>query len=68
MIFADPTRQLYHALGMNIETLGTTPAEQQKRSYLTMGRFANAMHSIWVRLSREPHADRELTLDSREAL
>ncbi|RDB14547.1 Thioredoxin-like protein AAED1 [Hypsizygus marmoreus] len=46
-IYADPSRALYHALGMNIESLATTPAGQQKRSYLTLGKFTNAMLSIW---------------------
>jgi hypothetical protein len=48
-IYADPSRQLYHALGMDIENIAGTPAGEKKRSYLTTGRFANAMISIWVR-------------------
>jgi len=46
-IYANPTRKLYHALGMNIENLETTPAGQQKRSYVTMGYLSNALQSIW---------------------
>jgi len=49
-IFADPTRELYHALGMDIETVALTPSGQEKRSYLTLSTFANVMQSIWVRL------------------
>lgn len=49
LIFADPTRALYHALGMDIERLAVTPAGEQKRSYLTTGRLTNAVSSFWVR-------------------
>ncbi|KDR86128.1 hypothetical protein GALMADRAFT_54116 [Galerina marginata CBS 339.88] len=45
--FADPTRKLYHALGMDSETLQVTPANEQKRSYLTMGAFSNIAMSLW---------------------
>lgn len=47
-IYADPTRELYRTLGMNIETTKTTPAGQQKRSYITMGMFSNVLLSTWV--------------------
>ncbi|KAF5376209.1 hypothetical protein D9615_008488 [Tricholomella constricta] len=46
-IYADPSRALYHALGMNIEKLEGTPAGQERRGYLTKGAFVNAMQSIW---------------------
>ncbi|KAF8954544.1 AhpC/TSA antioxidant enzyme-domain-containing protein [Flammula alnicola] len=46
-IYADPTRKLYHALGMDIETLDRTPAGEQKRSYLTLSFFSNVVQSIW---------------------
>ncbi|KAF9466651.1 AhpC/TSA antioxidant enzyme-domain-containing protein [Collybia nuda] len=46
-IFADPSRQVYHALGMDIKKLAGTPAGEKKRSYLITGRFSNAMLSIW---------------------
>lgn len=50
-IYADPTRQVYRALGMNLETLAQTPAGQPKRSYLTSGNITNIVRSIWVRIS-----------------
>ncbi|KAK7062871.1 hypothetical protein VNI00_000368 [Paramarasmius palmivorus] len=34
-MYAEPSRELYHALGMNIETLALTPAGQEKRSYVS---------------------------------
>ncbi|KAM6492679.1 AhpC/TSA antioxidant enzyme domain containing protein [Amanita muscaria] len=46
-IYADPSRKLYHSLGMTIETLATTPSGQQKRSYLTSSFFSNVIQSIW---------------------
>ncbi|KAF9477037.1 hypothetical protein BDN70DRAFT_881682 [Pholiota conissans] len=46
-IYADPTRTLYHTLGMDVETLKGTPKGETKRSYLTVGGFTNAMLSIW---------------------
>ncbi|KAL0579916.1 hypothetical protein V5O48_002087 [Marasmius crinis-equi] len=49
-IYAEPTRKLYHALGMDIETLAGTPADQEKRSYLTAagGLLKRSLVSIWV--------------------
>ncbi|KAF8887384.1 AhpC/TSA antioxidant enzyme-domain-containing protein [Infundibulicybe gibba] len=46
-IYADPSRKLYKALGMDIENLDGTPAGQEKRSYRTTSTFVNAMQSIW---------------------
>jgi len=46
-IYADPSRKLYHTLGMDIENLATTPANEEKRSYLTMGLFSTTIMSIW---------------------
>ncbi|KAF8194092.1 AhpC/TSA antioxidant enzyme-domain-containing protein [Pholiota molesta] len=46
-IYADPTRELYHTLGMDIENLEVTPKGETKRSYLILSRFANTMKSIW---------------------
>ncbi|KAG7443868.1 uncharacterized protein BT62DRAFT_971657 [Guyanagaster necrorhizus] len=46
-IYADPSRKLYHALGMNIETLAATPAWKEKRSYLKLGTFSNVVSSIF---------------------
>lgn len=48
-IYADPSRTLYHALGMTIENLEGTPIGQQRKSYLTVGVFTNILQSIWVR-------------------
>ncbi|KAK0202291.1 AhpC/TSA antioxidant enzyme-domain-containing protein [Desarmillaria ectypa] len=45
-IYADPTRKLYHALGMDIGTLAATPAGKERRSYLKAGTFSNAVSSI----------------------
>lgn len=48
-IYADPTRSLYHELGMTIESLQQTPAGEQRKSYLRTGAITNALKSIWVR-------------------
>ncbi|KAJ7270056.1 AhpC/TSA antioxidant enzyme-domain-containing protein [Mycena haematopus] len=45
-IFADSNRQLYFALGMDIQTLAATPSSQQKASYITEGALSNAWKSI----------------------
>jgi len=50
-IYADPKRELYQALGMTTETLARTPANEERRSYLRKGTFANVLGSIWVSLS-----------------
>lgn len=46
-IYADPSRELYHKLGMTTENLKTTPAGQQKRSYVP-GMVSNVLKSIWA--------------------
>ena len=46
-MYADPSRQLYHTLGL-IENLDRTPAGQEKRSYLGKGFLGNMLSSIWV--------------------
>ncbi|KIM38278.1 hypothetical protein M413DRAFT_448014 [Hebeloma cylindrosporum] len=46
-IYADPSVKVYHALGMDVENLKATPANQQRRSYLTVGGLSNALMSIW---------------------
>ncbi|KAF9235052.1 AhpC/TSA antioxidant enzyme-domain-containing protein [Melanogaster broomeanus] len=46
-IYADPSRALYHALGMTIETLAATPANEPRKSYLQTGNLVNALQSIW---------------------
>ncbi|KAF8621933.1 hypothetical protein AX15_007396 [Amanita polypyramis BW_CC] len=47
VIYADPSRELYHTLGMTMETLARTPTGQTKRSYLTTSMFSNVIQSIW---------------------
>jgi hypothetical protein len=49
--FADPTRTLYHALGMNVETLERTPKGQKRPSYLSFGPMGGLMQSLWVNIS-----------------
>jgi hypothetical protein len=46
-IYADPTRKLYHALGMDIENTATAPAGQ-KPSYVKLSYTANLFKSIKV--------------------
>ncbi|KAF8837370.1 hypothetical protein BDN67DRAFT_205350 [Paxillus ammoniavirescens] len=46
-IYADPSRKLYHALGMTIESLALTPAGEPRKSYLQKGDTVNALRSIW---------------------
>ncbi|KAI6031147.1 AhpC/TSA antioxidant enzyme-domain-containing protein [Pisolithus microcarpus] len=46
-IYADPKRELYHALGMTYETLALTPANEKRRSYLQKGLLGNTLSSIW---------------------
>lgn len=50
-IYADPSVKIYHALGMDVENLQRTPANEERRSYLTVGGLSNALMSIWVRSS-----------------
>jgi len=45
--FADPTRKLYHALGMDIESLERTPKGQPRPSYLSLGPIGGIMQSLW---------------------
>ncbi|KAJ8521997.1 hypothetical protein ONZ45_g1349 [Pleurotus djamor] len=45
-VYANPTRDVYRALGMTIETLQATPSGATKRSYITEGRFSNIYTSI----------------------
>ena len=49
-IYADPSRQLYFTLGMDIQNLKVTPANQPKPSYYRMSRLSNLWWSIKVRL------------------
>ncbi|KJA19195.1 hypothetical protein HYPSUDRAFT_144043 [Hypholoma sublateritium FD-334 SS-4] len=46
-IYADPSRTLYHTLGMGIENLDGTPKGEMRKSYLTQGVVKNALQSIW---------------------
>lgn len=49
-IYADPSRDLYHTLGL-IENLDATPSAQQKPSYIVRSTIGNVLKSIWVRLT-----------------
>ncbi|KZP05557.1 hypothetical protein FIBSPDRAFT_1054036 [Athelia psychrophila] len=53
-IYADPTRSLYHELGMTTESLQQTPAGEQRKSYLRTGAIANAFKSIWTGPLKNP--------------
>ncbi|KAF7784882.1 hypothetical protein Agabi119p4_1047 [Agaricus bisporus var. burnettii] len=46
-IFTDPTRNLYRALGMNIENLETTPSGEKKRSYIKKSAVSGILSSVW---------------------
>ena len=50
-LFADPTRTLYHALGMDIENLQRTPKGQARPSYISVGPIRDLVQSLWVNLS-----------------
>ena len=47
-MYADPSRRLYSTFGLT-QNLETTPAGQEKRSYLGKSFIGNVMSSIWVR-------------------
>jgi len=53
-IFTDPTRKLYHALGMTMESLELTPAGEEKKSYVRTGFLSNVMQSIWTGPIKNP--------------
>ncbi|RXW14940.1 hypothetical protein EST38_g10918 [Candolleomyces aberdarensis] len=54
-IYADPTRDLYHALGMTLETLSTAPSNQPKPGYLAgVGMVSNIFTSIWKGPMKNP--------------
>ncbi|KAF8228360.1 hypothetical protein L208DRAFT_1291813 [Tricholoma matsutake] len=46
-LYADPTRELYHALGMTLETLARTPKGEERKSYLVLGPLQSTVKSIW---------------------
>ncbi|KAF8805171.1 hypothetical protein BYT27DRAFT_7192842 [Phlegmacium glaucopus] len=46
-VFADPSRKLYHALGMNIENLERTPKGEQSPSYVPVNPVGNILRSVW---------------------
>jgi hypothetical protein len=48
--FADPTRKLYHALGMDIENIKRTPKGQPKPSYISLGLIGGILQSVWVNI------------------
>ncbi|KAI0723889.1 AhpC/TSA antioxidant enzyme-domain-containing protein [Cerioporus squamosus] len=45
-MYADPSRKLYSTLGL-VQNLDTTPAGQEKRSYLGRSIIGNVLHSLW---------------------
>ncbi|RPD80416.1 hypothetical protein L226DRAFT_550438 [Lentinus tigrinus ALCF2SS1-7] len=45
-VYADPSRGLYNAFGLT-QNLDTTPAGEEKRSYLGRSYIGNVMKSIW---------------------
>ncbi|KAK7033351.1 AhpC/TSA antioxidant enzyme-domain-containing protein [Favolaschia claudopus] len=55
-IYADSNRELYFALGMDIETTARTPAGEEKRSYVTQGFYTN----LWNSMKRGPFRDPSL--------
>ncbi|KAH6910932.1 AhpC/TSA antioxidant enzyme-domain-containing protein [Coprinopsis sp. MPI-PUGE-AT-0042] len=51
-IYADPSRALYHTLGMTYVNLETTPAGEAKPSYLDgSSRLGNLFQSVWRAVS-----------------
>lgn len=51
-IYADPSRGVYHALGMTHESLKTTPSGESKPSYLAgHSRIGSVAHSVWEAIS-----------------
>ncbi len=51
-IYTDPTRELYHKLGMTIGSVKTTPAGEERRSYLRGGFWAGIVQSLLVSLEK----------------
>ena len=51
--FTDPTRKIYHALGMT-ESLERTPKGQPKPSYISPSIVLATMLSIWVKYLQSP--------------
>ncbi|KAF9061191.1 AhpC/TSA antioxidant enzyme-domain-containing protein [Rhodocollybia butyracea] len=49
-IYANPSLGVFHALGMNLQTLARTPAGQKKASYLTEGIVKVTLSSAWETL------------------
>lgn len=47
-IYADPSRSVYRALDVTIESLARPPAGEQKKSYMQLGFFTNLVKSTWV--------------------
>ncbi|KAJ6593419.1 AhpC/TSA antioxidant enzyme-domain-containing protein [Mycena capillaripes] len=45
-VYADANRKLYHALGMDVQSLATIPAGQPKPSYITESFLTNAWKSM----------------------
>ncbi|KAJ7503047.1 AhpC/TSA antioxidant enzyme-domain-containing protein [Mycena galericulata] len=53
-IYANPNRELYFTLGMDIQNLSKTPSGQQKPSYITLGPWTNAWKSIKTGPFKDP--------------
>jgi hypothetical protein len=49
--YADPTRELYHALGMTLESLALTPKGEKRKSYLRLTHWKLVVTGIWVCVS-----------------
>ncbi|KAK7016310.1 AhpC/TSA antioxidant enzyme-domain-containing protein [Favolaschia claudopus] len=54
LIYANPDRKLYHALGMDKETYKVAPAGEQTPSYVTRGYYANVWYSISNAILKAP--------------
>lgn len=59
-LYSDPSRSLFRALGMTLETLDMTPSGAQKKSYLKRGYTSNVLKSVWVCRSHATLADMSL--------
>ncbi|KIJ31385.1 hypothetical protein M422DRAFT_266914 [Sphaerobolus stellatus SS14] len=57
--YTDPTRTVYRALGMNIETLETTPKGEEKKSYIKKGIVSNTVTSIMRALKNPAHLGKQ---------
>ncbi|KZT43702.1 hypothetical protein SISSUDRAFT_1039573 [Sistotremastrum suecicum HHB10207 ss-3] len=58
-IYADDSRTLYRALGMTVETLKGTPADEKPKSYVPANMLGNALRSIWGGLQHPSHIGKQ---------